>query len=285
VKEAMRPSAAGFCADRRPCPECGGRDHLRLRARFPEAEIVECRRCGIAFTQPEEAVGCAGYEVDAALSEGYAGEEARFRGIARRRIRFIRRFLLQGGLLDVGCSVGYLVEEAARVGFDAVGVDTDAAAVRMGREKGRNVRAGTVESAVSERVNVVTLQHILEHVGEPGDLLAAVKRQLLPRGFLFLWVPNCAGLAPRIAPRWWYGWQPRQHYRHYTPRALRRLVERAGFQVVQVRTQSMEHRLALQSRWRETLKRACVWLLAKAGLCLGRGDEIALVARLPEMDG
>lgn len=281
---AIHQSAASFCPDRRPCPECGSRDPMRVLMWFPEAEIVECRRCGIAFTQPQEAVRCAGYEANAALGEGYVKEEVRFRGIARKRVRLIRRFVRQGRLLDVGCSVGCLVEEAVRAGFDAAGVDTDAGAVRIGREKGRNVRVGTVGAVVSERVDAVTMQHVLEHVREPEELLASVKRQLLPGGFLFIWVPNCAGLAPRVAPRWWYGWQPRQHYRHYTPRALRRLVERAGFHVVQVRAESMEHRVTPQACWRERLKLACVWLLAKAGLYLGKGDEIALVARRPETD-
>src|SRR5262249_42053270 len=153
-------------------------------------------------------------------------------------------------------------------GFEALGVDTDAAAVEAGRAEGRNLDAGTVAEILG-RFDVITLSHLLEHLRAPEPFLAVLRERLKPGGRRFVWAPNYAGLLPRLLPMLWYGWQPRQHYRHYTPRTLRRLVEEAGFVVENVSTGSMDHSFPRQPRWQDTIKYAICRLIAGLGGRIG----------------
>ena len=83
------------------CPACG---HMQLE-RFPsEADLDE------AYASAE--------------SLDYALEEAGQRGTARVALESIERFAPQrGALVDLGCWLGYLVDEAGRRGWRAVGVE------------------------------------------------------------------------------------------------------------------------------------------------------------------
>lgn len=262
-------------ADWLSCACCGRADCLRLLHRFHQAEIVGCTRCACAFTVPEEVVDIADFQAASTLSEEYRQREAHYRRQATQRVRTVRRSVRAGRLLDIGCSVGLLVEEAARAGFDATGVDTDGAAVAAGRAAGRNV-----SEAAEGAFDVVTLVHVLEHLREPQAFLAEWRARLAPGGHLFVWTPNYAGLLPRTLPALWYGWQPRQHYRHYSPASLCRLAEAAGFTVERVATGSMAHAFTRQARWQDTLKYTLCWSLAHVGRWLGQGDEVLLIARV-----
>jgi hypothetical protein len=61
---------------------------------------------------------------------------------------------------------------------------------------------------------------------------------LAPGGVLALEVPNAASVeADRLGAAWPH-WDPAHHVGHYTPAALRALVERAGFTVLRMDTLS-----------------------------------------------
>ena len=74
---------------------------------------------------------------------------------------------------------------------------------------------------------------LLEHVADPIALLQAARARLKPGGTLQLAVPNAGAWEARL--RGWTSYEP-YHLLYFTPVTLRRAVERAGFNVVQVKT-------------------------------------------------
>lgn len=74
---------------------------------------------------------------------------------------------------------------------------------------------GTYTSAICTEV--------LEHVADPGPCLAEIRRVLKPRGVLYLTVPML----------WPLHYEPHDYYR-YTPYSLRYLLEKNGFEVVEI---------------------------------------------------
>lgn len=100
----------------------------------------------------------------------------------------------RGTLLDIGAGQGVLVEEATRLGFEAVGVDRCEPLAQKARARGVRADVDTVDDvAGAERFDVVTMMDVIEHVPAPRRLLAAAHRLLKPRGRLIVYTPNHRG--------------------------------------------------------------------------------------------
>jgi SAM-dependent methyltransferase len=262
------------------CPACGD-TRLVTTLRVGAVEVRRCGGCRLGRTVPPPA-GANG-------RERLAEDAAYFHhALAQPKDRWWRRFnrapleLLEAAgappglrLLDVGCSVGYLVAAARERGFRAHGLDGSAAAVAVGRATlGVELRPGRIETAAVERASqdVVVLNHVLEHLPEPRAVLDAAHDWLTPGGWLLIGLPNFSSPIARWAGTRWAGLLLDQHIWHFTPAALGRLVASAGFVRIRWRTCMLTyapHGLAGWSKW-----------LVRLGLePLGGADNLLLVAR------
>jgi SAM-dependent methyltransferase len=146
-------------------------------------------------------------------------------------------------LLDVGCGKGYFLKEAARTGMKASGIDLSRSAVKFaGEVLGVDARAGHIEKdAPSEWKNafdVATFWAAIEHLRDPLAVLQAILQCLKPGGVLL-----CdTGLG---AARWenmlagYNQWHDApQHIFVFSREGLLSLLDKAGFEVIQVDTNS-----------------------------------------------
>jgi 2-polyprenyl-6-hydroxyphenyl methylase/3-demethylubiquinone-9 3-methyltransferase len=113
------------------------------------------------------------------------------------RLGYVReRLTLRGArVLDVGCGGGLLSEAMAREGAEVVGLDLSSDLIEIAKlhllESGLKVeyRLQSVES-LSETMptsfDAITCMEMLEHVPDPGSVLAACARLLKPGGRIFL---------------------------------------------------------------------------------------------------
>lgn len=139
---------------------------------------------------------------------------------------------LRGGrLLDVGCGDGRFLARMRDLGWEVEGVDFDPAAAARARERGLEVRGGTLEEAAypDGRFDAVTLSHVVEHVFDPRALLSECRRVLAPGGRLVVVTPNARSWGHRLHGRHWRGLEPPRHIHVFTPEALVRLARKAGF--------------------------------------------------------
>lgn len=116
---------------------------------------------------------------------------------------FFRRVLneagTRGALLDIGARQGTLVDEATRLGYDAMGVDRCEPLARTARARGLHVESGTVDGIPgADRFDVVTMMDVIEHVPAPRRLLAAAHRLLKPGGRLVVYTSNHRGAVREI---------------------------------------------------------------------------------------
>ncbi len=132
-----------------------------------------------------------------------------------------------GRLLDVGCGNGALLREAGRhlrnwrlTGTELSGKHRGAVERLPGVER---MVVGDVTEAQG-RFEVVTLVHVLEHVVEPGALLAAVKQKMSEGGLMVVQCPD-QGVNP-------FDLLIVDHATHFTDRTLGSLLGREGFEVV-----------------------------------------------------
>ena len=222
----------------RPCPLCGSED---LRPVFDP--IQKCRRCGLSFVNPLGQYN-GEHESDEYFEQQYQPlhDSNRENSMAERRahLALIRKHFSwpeRPRLLDVGCALGFMLQEARLAGCDAVGVETSAFAARRAQiQSGCPVHAGTLQQAAfpSDSFDVVTLMDVIEHVPEPRPLIDEIYRVLRRNGVLFIVTPNFASIFVRLYKRNAYGIGPEEHVVHYEPSTIKRLLRETGFQRVMV---------------------------------------------------
>jgi len=103
---------------------------------------------------------------------------------------------LQGKrVLDVGCGGGILADSMARRGADVLGIDLAAKPLKVAqlhaieaatpRIAYREVAVEALAEEMPEAFDVVTCMEMLEHVPDPGSIVAACGRLVKPGGWAF----------------------------------------------------------------------------------------------------
>lgn len=243
------------------CFQCGGRDLRPLYAvesSFDGAEFrpSRCAECGLVGLIPRLPLGeLLRYYEGLEVREGL---EDKIRQRFRPRVRWVsRRLPGRGRLLDVGCGGGQFPHAMKEDGWEVEGVEADEAKASRGAAEFEirihNHPFDQWEPPEDARYQAVTGWHVLEHFIDPGVALRQVARVLDPEGGrLFLEVPNFHSLG-RVwgGPRWVHYDVP-YHQHFFTPATLGALLEREGFEVLEV------SRMPLDSDWwslKRTLQR------------------------------
>jgi len=211
---------------------------------YAAAGLLRCPVCELLFdprrgAQELRDLYDESYFEDYGDVASYTGEAGHRRRESARRVRWLRRHGARGRLLEIGAAAGYFLEAARTAGFEVVGVEPSEAMARRGRERaGLDIRAGFIEDAdlPAASFDVVAAWHVLEHIADPVGALRRLRDALRPGGLLFAEVPNVQGHNARAEKLDWKPLELRHHVAHYGPESLRRLLERAGFEVVKTST-------------------------------------------------
>lgn len=154
------------------------------------------------------------------------------RRVIDSRYRHLPRLPETGGrLLDVGCGDGSFLKLAKDIGWNVVGVDPDPEAARNASSQGLTVYEGGVDyfAGESELFDVITLNHVIEHVPDPVRVLADCHALLKPGGRIWVETPNVDSHGHARFGRNWRGLEAPRHLLLFNRRSLREAVTAAGF--------------------------------------------------------
>ena len=142
------------------------------------------------------------------------------------RYRFIPS--LRAAVLDYGSGNGAFLDRAASIGCDVTGVEFDAEAAAF---SSHNVLTPQEAEQADwyARFDLITANHVLEHVPDPQELLARFKRWLKPDGVLFIELPNAEAAGLGRYGRFWRGLEAPRHMSVPSPMGLKVALTRAGF--------------------------------------------------------
>jgi SAM-dependent methyltransferase len=246
------------------CPGCGavqdeapvllrGRD--RLTGAPGSFDVVACRDCGLAFTEPR--LGPADFATY--YPDSYSAYVPRAR-MRRRRLSLGERLdalhlqaLVRlgpyrkvwqrppGRILDVGCGTGDLAAVFTRNGWQASGIEPSQQAAQFAREAGIDAVNGTLADAPWEdgHFDAIVFNHSLEHIDEPAVALAHAARLLRPGGLLAIAVPNFGSWHRRAFGSAWFQLDLPRHLQHFDRDSLGELVRRTGLRTIAVGAASM----------------------------------------------
>jgi SAM-dependent methyltransferase len=215
-----------------PCAACGAtRFHLQFEKQG--YRFVRCDGCTLVRLDPlpDQQALTAFYDESyrSGIYATFASAETVRAATAAARVAAVWPHVPPGPWLDVGCSTGSSLTAAAARGLDAEGIELSAAAVDVARAAGLRVeRVSAEDFQPRRRYACVTAFDLVEHLREPGDLLARVRTWLLPGGCLAVSVPDTKSLAARLMGRHWYFYAPPVHVQYFDRASLARLLERHG---------------------------------------------------------
>lgn len=153
--------------------------------------------------------------------------------VNRRRIvdAFLRTYLpKQGRLLDVGCGGGIYGGLLAKRGWRVTSTDLDPAAAAYAQAEGVPAvacDAGGAWPFEDASYDAFLMLDVLEHLEHDVEALREGLRVLRPGGFAIILVPA----HPLLFSRWD---QCAGHFRRYTRRGLRRVIQEAGFNLLRL---------------------------------------------------
>jgi 2-polyprenyl-3-methyl-5-hydroxy-6-metoxy-1,4-benzoquinol methylase len=167
-----------------------------------------------------------------------------WREVVDARYRHLRRPPVGADrLLDVGCGNGDLLQRAQSLGWKVEGFDFDPKAVAAAQAAGLKVRLGSIQlySNTREAFDVVTCNHVIEHVHEPRQLLAAMHRVLKPGGRLWIETPNIGSIGHALFGSSWRGLETPRHLALFNHQSLVRMLGDSGFSVTHRTPFNIQH--------------------------------------------
>jgi 2-polyprenyl-3-methyl-5-hydroxy-6-metoxy-1,4-benzoquinol methylase len=231
--------------DAAACIACGGNaftnvDYPALGAavgtiRFDSIRI--CAACGLGRALPHYPQSTLDvFYADGDYWGGSVGRDARQalheRNQCRHRVDIALPFVSVSGTiraLDVGAGHGWIADwlvhalRGRALNYEYVEPDDRMSAQIEQRVTGAKLRRLRGWEEGGSSYDLIFLNHVLEHVADPLDMLAQVKRRLAPEAVAYIEVPNSDyRFKQNVFP----------HTCFFTPGAISRLGARAGLAVI-----------------------------------------------------
>lgn len=200
------------------CPFCGGRGRRALKARDRNRAISgerflysRCGSCASVFlvNVPED--------LERYYGAGYYGFDAEgrppwrldpfLREVEAYRVRALCRWVKPGRLVEIGSGTGGFAAAAKDAGFEVKAIEMDAVccgylADNIGVEAIHSDQPTEALQALPS-ARVVAMWHVLEHLPNPDEALAAAAAHVEPGGLLAIGVPNPRSLQFRLLRSRW----------------------------------------------------------------------------------
>lgn len=252
----MNPDAVYYSSIEKyspPCPLCGtsGFQVLAGDDRYGmSVQTTGCHECGLVQTWPRPTEGAMQRFYREEYREYYQGTTAPGAAYSRKyrkveRLDYTAKLIvdatpLEPGarILDVGCAEGTLFAALRDAGgdFEFVGVEPDEAFAAYARKTTACTTHADLASleTVEGDFDLIVVNHVLEHVGDPVLFLARLRRLLGQQGRLFLDVPDVEAYDSvtnlHIA-----------HLFHFSTRTLQRALEQAGYRLSEIAHHAPPH--------------------------------------------
>jgi len=150
----------------------------------------------------------------------------------------IKKFIVSGTILDVGCSGGFFLDVMGDR-YDRYGIEVDVAAINLAKKQfpsfANNISQGSLESAAlpDNYFDLVIMRGVIEHVLAPEKYIEVVSKILKPGGFFYICAtPNGESFSADLYRENWILFHPVQHLWHFSSKNLSILCNRHDLKLI-----------------------------------------------------
>lgn len=222
-------------------------------------QVVQCKNCGHiqlfplpTVNEDEEYYNKNIHDKSTTPSLDINGIFEKFKYQNEQRINYVQKYIDIKGkkLLDYASGYGFFLQML----YEGIGVSADGLEIsqerldicskrlNLNKEMGQyvgehfciydiNLLKEELPESLSEKYNIVTMFHLLEHIIEPVIFLKKVKGLLNENGVLVVELPNYNNIMMSASEEFKRFFFIRDHISYYTPDRLRYVLEQAGFEI------------------------------------------------------
>jgi 2-polyprenyl-3-methyl-5-hydroxy-6-metoxy-1,4-benzoquinol methylase len=141
-------------------------------------------------------------------------------------------------LIDVGCGIGYFLEEAKKRGWEVYGTEYTDEAITICRSKGITMHQGALNPTdySAGEFDVVTSFEVIEHINNPVEEMQHFHRLLRQGGAAYITTPNFDALERYVLKERYNVISYPEHLSYYTKNTLTRLMISQGFLPIETKT-------------------------------------------------
>jgi 2-polyprenyl-3-methyl-5-hydroxy-6-metoxy-1,4-benzoquinol methylase len=208
-------------------------------------KILQCKKCEFIqlyplpnqielseFYDKNRQVKNAGINYNIATIERKAYEDT------KRRVETIQRLVKKKQrIIEIGSGHGFFLKKMADLGWDITGIEISKQR-REDSEKRTKVKILNVNLNDNTenlgKFDIVLLFHVLEHISEPVEFLANIKKMLSKNGKLIIEVPNVKDHHLHSSKEYteWY-WQ-KAHLNYFSSNTLKHTLQKAKFKKISI---------------------------------------------------
>ena len=299
------------------CEICGRNDFMGLFTQWDKNlsikkyfKMQKCKNCGIIFLNPQPSFND--------LREHYSKNKyyslGRINKGVKSQIRMFfyhlyysknKNFLLMallsplkfyfrgakviqnGKILDIGAGSGQFLYEMKKLGMNVYGIEPG----EFDKRESLNIFHGDLNKAgySSNFFDVVSMNHVLEHINNPKETLREVYRILKKGGNFILAVPNTNSFASHLFGKEWYQWDVPRHLFNYSDNLLLKILKKEGFKDIKLEYNSTPSQFVVSMTYLFNLNRKnrmmrtflSIFFLPLTYLVnfLGKGDQIEIICK------
>ena len=136
------------------------------------------------------------------------------------------KYVSGGKALDIGCGTGNYLNILREFGWDVYGIEPSEKAADVGRNKfGLNIKTGTLleHNFPDNYFHFISMNHVLEHLNNPVELLSEAKRILHPDGVIAIRTPNMNSFGYKRFGKNWLPVDTPRHLIIYSKQSITKL--------------------------------------------------------------
>ena len=232
------------------CP-CCGKNNFRFEFVKTGFRYVSCKACSTLFVNPRPSPNILkSLYSNSASSNFWVNEffkpvtEARREKIFKPRAEFIGKLISKEKKLiigDIGSGFGLFLWELKKIlpGNRYIAIEPSLAMSRICKKNGLETIYGYFEGISNkkhQKFDLLTGFELFEHLFDPAVFLNKAYSMLKPQGFLFLTTLNGQGFDILLLWEKSKSLSPPVHLNFFNPGSIKILLERSGFDVLEVST-------------------------------------------------
>jgi len=216
------------------CILCGSGSFEKMK-NYEKHHLVKCRSCKFIF--------CELIPTELELEKHYEnyGRNDYLSPLTIKRYHEIldsfEPYRKTNKMIDVGCGIGYFLEEAKKRGWEVYGTEFTDEAIEICSKKEIKMNKGALNpnNYDSQEFDVITSFEVIEHINNPQEELANFYKILRKGGLVYCTTPNFNSLLRyRLKEKYNVLCYP-EHLSYYTPKTLKHIFEKEGFRTKSIK--------------------------------------------------
>ncbi len=209
-------------------------------------QILECTNCNFKFVNPRPEKDFIGKYYQ---SDNYISHAEKKKGLfdflyslvknytLPKKFILINKYSKGNNILDIGCGTGDFLNLFKIRKWNTFGIEPNDKARSIGNSKfNLNIYSeDQLEKFESNKFDIITLWHVLEHVHDLNERIIEIKRLLKQDGTLFVAVPNPDSYDAKKYNSFWAGYDVPRHLYHFTIKNINDLFAKYSMKIINVK--------------------------------------------------